>query len=104
MRYDELEWDGEHPSANHHSQALVPTGHACAMLNDWPAYRVVRHNDPAARADTYLLRCFQSPDVAIARPFAPSTRLYLGFTADLLTLACLLVHLEPAPLLPAPKE
>jgi hypothetical protein len=43
MRYDELEWDGiSHPDANHHSQVLVPTGRACPILNDWPAYRVVR--------------------------------------------------------------
>jgi hypothetical protein len=101
MRYDELVWDGRHPDATAHSQALVPTGRACPMLNDWPAYRVVRHLDPAAAAapDMYLLRCYRTQNVACLYPYATAARLYYPFTADLLTLACLLVHLEPAPLL-----
>jgi hypothetical protein len=99
MRYDELEWhkrDGIDHFANYHSQVLVPTGRACPMLNDWPAYRVVKHRDPAAKPDIFLLRCYETCDGAQAHPFSPTERLYYGFTADLLTLACLLVHLEPA--------
>jgi hypothetical protein len=100
MRYDELEWDGIRHPANHHSQVLVPTGRACPILNDWPAYRAVRSLNPVTAPDMYLLRCYQSVSTARSSPYFIAARLYYPFTADLITLACLLVHLEPAPLLP----
>jgi hypothetical protein len=96
MRYDELEWRSIGNTTRALSQPLVPVVGCTEERLHWPAYRIVRD----VPTDMFVVRCYEILHAAIHYTNNSSSRLYGGFyggAADLLTLACLLVHLEPAP-------
>jgi hypothetical protein len=98
MRYDKLEWGkkGVHPPEGRSiSQELIRIEGCDEPSLHWAAYRVVHD----ISSDKFLLRCYRNLGV---NPVDTCHRIRgitddeCTFNLDIITLACLLVHLEPA--------